>query len=315
MKLDTFKFRLLSLLIVFGLGNYNTDAQAPSKSKPSIGQLDNALLWEISGNGLTKPSYLFGTIHIINGADYFLPKETLTSIDKSEKMYFEIDMAGMSDMSTIMGMMDKLFMNDDKTLKDLLSAEDYELVTEYFSDMGLPIFFLQRIKPLLLSALANKDMNPMAMNDGSMKSYEIELNKIAEAKGMPTAGIETIEFQVGIFDKIPYEKQAEMLMSAVKAEDEATGQMDDMIKLYKEQNISGLYKLIQGDKDGLMDFEDELLINRNTAWIPIIEREAKIQPTFIAVGAGHLPGSKGVINLLKEKGYTVKALSAASVKK
>lgn len=315
MKAYTLKFRLLSLLLAFGLVGYNAIAQAPSKSKANSTQLDNALLWEISGNGLAKPSYLFGTIHIINGADYFLPNETLSSIDKSEKMYFEIDIAEMSDMSNIMGMMDKLFMNDDKTLKDLLSAEDYALVTEYFSDMGLPIFFLQRIKPLLLSALANKEMNPTAMNDGSMKSYEIELNKIAEAKNMPTAGIETMEFQVGLFDKIPYEKQAEMLVAAVKAEDESTGQMNEMIKLYKDQNISELYKLIQGDKEGLMDFEDDLLVNRNTAWIPIIEREAKIQPTFIAVGAGHLPGAKGVINLLKEKGYTLKALSAKSVKK
>jgi len=315
MKVYNLKFRIFSLLLVFSLVSYNTFAQEPTKVKASSAQLDNALLWEISGNGLAKPSYLFGTIHIINGADYFLPNQTLSSIDKSEKMYFEIDMAGMSDMSTIMGMMDKLFMNDDKTLKDLLSAEDYELVSEYFSDMGLPIFFMQRIKPLLLSALANKDMNPNAMNDGTMKSYEIELNKIAQAKGMPTAGIETIEFQVGIFDKIPYDKQAEMLMAAIKAEGEATSQMDDMIKLYKEQNISGLYKMIQGDNDGLMDFEDDLLVNRNIAWIPIIEREVKIQPTFIAVGAGHLPGDKGVINLLKEKGYTVKALSATQVKK
>ena len=96
--------------------------------------LEKSLLWEISGNGLTKPSYLYGTIHMIPSESYYLPKGTLSAIDKSEAMFFEIDMKTMSDPSSLFGIMGKLFMNDNKTLKDFLNENEYKQVADYFNE-------------------------------------------------------------------------------------------------------------------------------------------------------------------------------------
>jgi len=73
---------------------------------------DNALLWKVTGKNLKKPSYVFGTIHIIDAKDYFLPEGTLSAMESSDRICFEIDMAEMSDMSSMMGMLQKIYMED-----------------------------------------------------------------------------------------------------------------------------------------------------------------------------------------------------------
>lgn len=117
--------------------------QTPELAKSSdSNQLPNYLLWKITGNGLTQPSYLFGTIHMIGAEDFFLPDGTMTAVDDADRIVFEIDMADMSDMSSLMGIMNKAYMKDDLTLEDLLSEEDFGLVEKHFEQLGIPLFFL-----------------------------------------------------------------------------------------------------------------------------------------------------------------------------
>jgi uncharacterized protein YbaP (TraB family) len=137
----------------------------------------------------------------------------------------------------------------------------------------------------------------------------MELMDKAKEKDMAIEGLETIKYQMSMFDSIPYEDQAKMLVEAVKGGDEeAENTLDEMIELYKNQDIDGLYELIMAEDSDMENFEDILLVTRNKNWIPKIEKFASQKPTFIAVGAGHLPGKQGVINLLKAKGYTVRPI-------
>jgi uncharacterized protein YbaP (TraB family) len=175
-------------LLLIGFGSCKT-------SQKTYTPLEKSLLWEISGPGIKQPSYLYGTIHMIPSDDYFLPKGTLSAIEASQNMVFEIDMKEMSDVSALFGMMGKIFMKDGVTLKTLLTEEEYKLVEIHFKDMGLPIFFLERIKPMFLSAFATSDMNPNSLKDGSIKSYEMEFYEISQDRNMTTGGLETIDFQ------------------------------------------------------------------------------------------------------------------------
>lgn len=271
--------------------------------------LEKSLLWEISGNGLTKPSYLYGTIHMIPSESYYLPKGTLPAIDKSEAMFFEIDMKTMSDPSSLFGIMGKLFMNDNKTLKDFLNENEYKQVADYFNEMGLPLFMLEKIKPMFLSAFAMIDMNPKSMEEGKVKSYEMEFYEIAQDKNLPTGGLETIDFQISVFDSIPYADQAKMLLETIKSSSTENDEMKVMVDLYKAQDIEGMIKMMsEGDHD-LGAHEDILLTKRNQNWISTITNESKSQPTFYAVGAGHLAGKNGVIHLLRKAGFIVKAVN------
>lgn len=277
---------------------------------------EKALLWEISGKDLTKPSYLFGTIHIIKKDDYFFTPTMEKALMSTDGVAFEIDMEDMSDISKIMGMMSSMYMKDNKTLRDLLNEEEYDLVNTHFQKMGLPLAFLERIKPMFLSMMAGGGEDMMGFSlDGdsssSMVSYEMQLMEMAKKEEKDITGLETMEFQMSLFDSIPYDAQAKMLLSSIETEGESEdgeNQLDMMIKLYKAQDIQGMQNIMKDEPDALGGYEDLLLQKRNHNWIPIMSEMMSEKPTFFAVGAGHLGGDEGVISLLRQQGYEVKAV-------
>lgn len=271
--------------------------------------LTNALLWKIEGNGITEASYLYGTIHLIDSESYFLPSGTLAAIDNTKKMVFEIDMNEMSDMGNMMSIMNQAFMSDGKTLKDLISEEDYKMVDAHFAKIGMPLMMLERMKPMFLTVFASGDMDPSGLQNGSMKSYEMEFMDIAKSSSKPMAGLETIEFQMSVFDSIPYLAQAEMLIETIKLGDSGSDQMKEMVEMYKAQNINAMISMITDEDEQMSEYEDILLSKRNKAWISGMRKMMSEMPTFFAVGAGHLAGDKGVINLLKNEGYTLTPIS------
>lgn len=264
-----------------------------------------ALLWEIAGNGLQLSSFLFGTIHIISEEDFFFPDGTLSAIDQSANLVFEIDMEEMSDLSNLMPIMQKAFMEDGMTLKDLLSTEDYGIVEDHFEQIGLPLFLLERIKPMFLTVFASGDISPTDLQSGKLKSYEMEFTEIAKTSNKDIGGLETIDFQISLFDSIPLDDQAMMLIEAIKSSDTGNDQFREIVKIYKNQDIDAMYKMMKTD-EGISEYEDILLFERNMNWIPKMKEMMGEKRTFFAVGAGHLAGPKGVIQLLRNEGYTVK---------
>jgi len=271
--------------------------------------LEKSLLWEISGPGIKQPSYIFGTIHLIDGTKYFLPPGTMAALEKSKKVVFEIDMKEMSEMSSLMGMMGKIFMQDNLTLKDLLSEDDYSLVKKHFQKIGLPIFMVERMKPLFLSIFSNTDMDPSSLKNGKMKSYEMEFLSLANSMGKATGGLETIDFQISLFDDIPYETQAEMLVSGIREQGSAiSASEDELTTLYLTQDVDAMSRYISGESQEMKGVEDKLVRKRNESWIQPILEQSRIQPVFFAVGAGHLGGQKGIIRLLREAGCKVKPI-------
>ncbi len=267
---------------------------------------EKSLLWEISGNELQSPSYLYGTIHMIPSEDFFLTAKTMAAFDEVEKVVFEINMEDMSDMSKMMPLMMKAFMKGDTTLQDLLSEADYGMVKGHFESIGLPMFMLERIKPMFLSVMASGE--GMDLSDpGSVKSYEMEFTQMAQQQEKTIDGLETAEYQMSMFDSIPYRVQADMLVEAIKTGDTGDDQFQELVKMYQDQDIDAMYKAMEGEK-GMADYEDLLLFNRNRNWIPVMAKMMQEGTIFFAVGAGHLGGPQGVVNLLREQGYQLKPL-------
>lgn len=273
---------------------------------------DKSLLWEISGAELTAPSFLYGTIHMINKADFFLTESTKTALSNTEKITFEINMEDMNNFATLMPVMMKMFMSDGKTLKDLYTEEEYALVKSHFEKLGLPLAFLGRIKPMFLSMMASEDAMSMqtSTESGEIVSYEMELMKIAQEQEKAVDGLETAEFQMSLFDSIPYDVQAQMLMATIESEDTTSesSQLEEMVEMYKNQDIQGMQRMVKGDEGGISEYEELLLLRRNRNWIPVMEEMMANHPTFFAVGAGHLGGEEGVIALLRKAGYTLRPI-------
>lgn len=263
---------------------------------------DKSLLWEISGNGLSKPSYLYGTIHLICPTDFAITDPIKNAFANTEQVYLELDM----DDPQMMTKMQKVLVNTSgKSLKELLKPDDYTLLNDYYkSNIGVGLEQLGMMKPLALMS-----MQYMTLLNCQPQSYDMTFSQMATKAQKEVLGLETIEEQMSVFDKIPAEKQVEQLVEMVRKKDEALKEFQQMVALYKAQDVEGLLKIMDSSQfSDYKGFEDLLLQNRNKAWIPTLEQAIKTKPTFIAVGAAHLGGKSGVIKLLQQKGYTMKAV-------
>ena len=264
----------------------------------SLAQNQKSLLWKITGNGLTAPSYLYGTVHIT--CDATLEKPTIDAITNTAQLYLELDM---DDPGMQMTMMQGMMMKDGKTMKSMMSEADYKMVDAYFTEkLGMGLGMLNTMKPVMLSTL----VLPSLM-DCPMQSVETELMKVNTAQNKEVLGLESIQEQMAVFDAIPYQVQVDELVKSVRnkfVDDKK--ELDKMYTVYKAKDIDAMQKMTAESENKITsDYQDDMLNNRNAKWIPKIESIAKEKPTFFGVGAAHLGGEKGVIALLRKKGYKV----------
>lgn len=261
---------------------------------------DNTLLWKISGNGLTKASYLFGTIHLLCADDAHLSDNMKKVISEADDIYFEVDMDNLFDM---FGAVSKMKMKGDTSLRDLLSSEDYEKVKAYFEEKGsmLPFSMLETYKPILAASLLESGSLPC--DNTAVMEQVIMLEAKQHEKNIK--GLETMAFQAGILDSIPYKLQAEQLLEYVNTANKGDTELSEMWRAYNDQDLHKLEELMIKSDIGVNNYTDLLLYRRNTNWVEKLKPLLPGKSLLIAVGAGHLPGEKGVISLLKKAGYTL----------
>jgi uncharacterized protein len=264
-------------------------------------QQNKTLLWEISGRGLTKPSYIFGTMHVLCNDDAAISPNLEKVIQTSEQIVFEIDL---DDQQQMMNSIKYLRMNDGLKLSDIISEKEYARIQQYFSEnkIPIPLTMMNRFKPYFISALISERMM------GCEKTNGMEQQIMSKAGEKDIFGLETMEFQSSIFDSIPYHKQAKDLLKYVDSIDNYRKVTLEMAKVYREQDLDKIEKLINKSDPGMEQYMDLMLYNRNRDWIDKIQSYMVEKPTLVAVGAGHLPGKQGVLALLKAKGYTVKPI-------
>ncbi|MDO6434523.1 TraB/GumN family protein [Flavitalea sp. BT771] len=261
-------------------------------------QTPHTLLWQISGKGLAKPSYLFGTMHVLCAEDARLSDSLRSVIAHCDEVYFEINL---SDMSGMLGALKYMRMNDSKKLSDLLSPKDYERVKAYFTQHPpmLPFGMLERFKPMLVSALIEEASLGCKTTDG------MELMIMKELQNKPVNGLETAEFQASLFDSIPYEQQAKDLVNYVDSSEYNRKTTMELATVYKEQDLDRLDSLSRKGDPGMSSYMDVLLYGRNRKWATYLTTVLPGKSLLIAVGAAHLPGENGVIDLLRKRGYTL----------
>jgi uncharacterized protein YbaP (TraB family) len=261
---------------------------------------EKTLLWKITGKDIQTPSYLYGTFHLLCPDDFNMHDEVKKAFHQTKQLYLEIDL---DDPTMIAKMMKGIMMKDGHNLKEYLSEKDYDSCSKIFkTKTGMPLSMVSTYKPFMLTAMLYPSMigcQPIA--------FEKEFEKMAKADSMEIKGLETIEDQLGVFDEVPYKTQAKMLVKALYEMDKGKEQFNEMVALYKTKNVKAMHDNVSGDTE-LGSHEKILLDKRNQNWIPVIEKITVEKPTFIAVGAGHLGGKKGVINLLRKQGYKVEPI-------
>jgi len=273
-------------------------AQKTTQTNP-----DNSLLWEVSGRGLTTPSYLYGTMHMVCAEDTKMSEGLKNAIKKSKQVYFELDMDNMEEM---MSVLKYARMTNGLKISDLISPVDYQKIEDYFKNNKsvLPFGMMSRFKPYFITAVISESIM------GCKKKVSVEQMIMSEARqyDKEVNGLETLEFQASIFDSIPYEKKAQDLVMYVDSIDKFRNITMEMVDMYRKQDIHNMDSLMEKSDPGMMQYMDLLLYDRNKRWAMQIPEQMFEMPTLFAVGAGHLGGEKGVISLLRKQGFTVKPL-------
>ena len=260
----------------------------------------HSLIWQISGNGLQKPSYLFGTIHVICKDDYIWTQAMNKSLEKSEKVCFEMDTDDPSVMMAVAaGMIDK----SGKKLADYFTPEQYKLVKQYIKDsVGMDISMLEQMKPIFLQTLLDVKIS---VGCSDPVYYEDSIGKTATKENKEILGLETAEEQLAVLQTLPVDTVIKEILEVIEGKSADTkNEYDQLIAAYRQQDLPRLYELIKKSEDAGNDMAP-LLDDRNKKWIARMSNKMKISSVFFAVGAGHLYGENGVINLLKKDGYTV----------
>lgn len=259
--------------------------------------IENALLWQVSGKGLSSPSYVYGTIHIICKEDFQFSATLKEKFREAKNIYLELDM----DDPNMMMKMASLSMMKGQSMKDLMSPADYTYLSAYVKDsLGMPMMLFNKMKPITLMSLLYTKALPCSASE----SYEQTMVAMAKQQKKDIRGLEKIEDQMAVFDKIPDSVEAKMILDMIKNMPEQKVQFAQMVSAYKKEDLKSLSNAMSESPEW-KGFEDIMLSNRNKNWIPVMEGAMKESTTLFAVGAGHLYGKEGVINLLRKAGYTV----------
>ena len=269
----------------------------------AIVTLNAQLLWKISGNGLSQHSYLYGTIHVMPKDKFSVSPKIREAFNYSAMMALEVDLN--MDLKAKIQMAQEMILPGGKTIKDYMTAGDFQKLHSFCVDSlkmkkrKLKKYY--RLKPFFFSSyIALEEM-------GETSSYEMEFMKIAKKRKMNMIGLESIEFQLQTINKISIEDQVKMLVQEFDAN--PTAPFDQMLNLYLNEDLEGLYKVVSEESDAIPEFNYNFLEVRNKNWIPVIEKNISSNSFFIAVGAAHLPGENGVIQLLRSKGYSIEPVN------
>ncbi|MDB5232564.1 MAG: lipoprotein [Chitinophagaceae bacterium] len=281
-------------IFAFGIGTFlysAANAQAPA---------EKALLWRISGPGIMKPSYLFGTMHLLCPADLKMTAGLEKAFTNTLQVFLELDM---DDPALTASLAKSMLMKNDTSLQQLLSKSSYDSVSASFQKLtGTPLGLFSKVKPMLAMALIYP-----ALLKCNPQGWETVFVKMAKDQHKEIWGLENIADQVAVFEKIPYKLQAEMLAESLLKTDSTKNSFEKLLTLYREKDLPALSAMMQEDKS-MEAYGDIMLDDRNKNWVPVISKQVKTQPTFFAVGAAHLAGNNGVISLLRKQGYILQPI-------
>lgn len=276
------------------------------------------LLWKISGNGLAKPSYVVGTNHLAPVTFVDSIPGLKAALDAADQVYGELDMRVMSDPAEMAKMQQAMMLPEGQSLDKLLSAEQLTRLNAFMKelmgvDMSNPMVAAQlgKMSPAALEAQFSVVMylkkhpgfNPQQPFDGYFQQEAIK-------KGKPVGGLETVDFQANVLYKSGTpERQAEKLMCLVDNRDYNEDLTERMVKAFFGRDFEAIGSLLDEKMDNACDAtpeeEDALIFNRNADWAKRLPAIMQEKSTFVAVGALHLPGDRGLLQLLKAAGYDV----------
>jgi len=266
------------------------------------GSVGAQLCWKVSGNGLTKTSYLFGTHHVIDPSSIPHFDQIMQLCTASEAVVGEYVMDSTVNQQLLQGAMMQGI-----SLKTIMSTEEYNLVdAEMERVLGSGLIPFDQMKPLFVGTLYTVMAYLKSMNLEEQPTSVDELfQEKGREKGLTLLGLESPEDQINLFyNAIPIQRQVELLVQAVREKDSATDKIEALNTTYLAGDLHRLDSLSKSEPETL-DEQSLMLDQRNARWMKELPDMLRQHACFIAVGCLHLTGEIGLIDQLKLSGYTL----------
>lgn len=279
------------------------------------------LLYKISGKDLKQPSYIVGTYHLAPVSFVDSIPGLRAAMTETQQVCGELDMSDMMSPDNIQKMMKAMMLPEGKTLKDYLTVEEMDKLNQLMKsligmDLTNPILEQQMGKmtpsaintqlAVLMYMKHTPGFDPTNLFDGYFQKAAKEANK-------PVVGLETMDFQIKtLYQGKSLERQKTMLMCMVNNTAYHEQNLIALTRAFFAKDLAKMWEITKEKENNSCDSTPEedaqLIDNRNIDWLTKLPAIMADKSTLIAVGAGHLPGDKGVLSLLRQAGYTVEAV-------
>ena len=272
-----------------------------------LAQSANAqLLWKISGRGIEKPSYILGTHHAVPFTYCDSIPGLMEAFEEVDYVIGEFDMVKMGEMTQaqMQNMQKMMMMPADTTLLSLFSEKEKEQLDAYLKEtVGAELQMFSAMKPMtIMVTVQNKILMDIIPDIASMTGMDKYMQTLAVSKGKSVGGLETMDYQMNLLYGSSLEEQADALLEMAQ-NGNSKELMTELTVAYKTQNLDVLWSVF---KDQMTNYEYDALVSvRNRNWENQIMELLPVQSSLFVVGSGHLPGEKGMINLLKKAGYKI----------
>lgn len=274
------------------------------------------LLWKVSGNGLDKPSYIFGTHHVAPLSMKDSIAGMTEAMNGTSQVYGELVMEDMMKPEMLMKMQQAMMLPNDTTLKSLFTQAQYDSIASVVKEnIGMELAMFDKLKPaalnaqlaVVLSVKALKGYNPQEQLDTWFQTQ-------AKQAGKKVGGLETMESQINVlYNSQSLKRQAQQLYCSATHIDYGIDMTRRLAEAYLNQNLDKLLEITEEKMgnacDSTPEEEEALIYGRNANWAKQMPGIMKQASTLFVVGAGHLPGEHGVLKLLEKQGYTVEAMN------
>lgn len=271
----------------------------------SVPQPPKNFLWKVESKENTV--YLLGSIHVLKQNNYPLAPTIYNAFNQCPTIMFEVDLGELSSPMAQLQMLTKgLYITGD-TLKSVLSPERYEAAKALMAERGHNIENFNRMKPWM-AATAVTALELQKIGFEGEYGVDRHIFDQAQESKVDIVGLETVEYQLGLFDNLPLKVQEYFLLQSLEDLKDIEGRIQAMVKAWEAGDVPALEELLAGMEE-YPELYQALVVTRNLNWLPQIEqRLQKRGPVFVVVGAMHLLGEEGLLAALARKGYRVQQM-------
>lgn len=263
------------------------------------------VLWKIEDpEANVAPNYVFGTVHVTDRRILNLPMEVRKAFAHARVAVFEIKQRG-SDRELYR---DAVMLEPGQSLGDYLSGDQLRRLSKAAELYGFEEHVLHRFKPWALYTMFSVPPSEAARKNSGNKVLDNAMQTRARDFGMPVYGLETLEEQLALFEGASDDEQAAYLDSVLRQLDEVEAGFESFLQLYLARDIDSIFNLSiesmeAADANAWESFQEVFLDRRNVNMVERMQEHLQGGGAFVAIGALHLPGEQGVLNLLQDQGY------------